>query len=52
VIVEGLWKDLHSIVSAWVLDHPDLLPDELVDDLHDYVLEAYGPPREEDRVHA
>ena len=41
---EPLWADLHAIVSQWVLDHPDLTTDELVDDLHDYVLEVFGPP--------
>ena len=32
------------LVNQWVLDHPDLTTEELVDDLHDYVIETYGPP--------
>lgn len=39
-----LWFDLLDIVSDWSLSHPDLHIEELVDDIHDYVLEQYGPP--------
>lgn len=40
----GLWNSIHRIASDWVIDHPDLTVEELVDDIHDYVLEQYGPP--------
>lgn len=39
-----LWEDLFDLVSEWVLDHPELYLDELVDDLFDYVVDNYGPP--------
>ena len=39
-----LWYDLHHIVSSWAVEHPDLTVDELVDDLHDYVIVEFGPP--------
>lgn len=39
-----LWEELFDIVTEWVLDHPDLYLDELVDDLHDYIIETYAPP--------
>ena len=35
---------LFDLVSEWLLDHPDLFIDELVDDLFDYVIETYAPP--------
>jgi len=41
---EPLRADLHAIVSQWVFDHPDRTTYELVDDLHNYVLEVFGPP--------
>jgi hypothetical protein len=40
----ALWYSLHRIVSDWVDEHPDLIVEELVDDLHDYIVEQYGPP--------
>lgn len=39
-----LWYDILGIVSEWATDHPDLFLDYLVDDIHDYILEEYGPP--------
>ena len=39
-----LWYELHRIVDYWVVDHPKLQMDDLVDDLHDFVLQYYGPP--------
>ena len=39
-----MWEDLFDIVSNWVLEHPELSVEELVDDLHDYVVEQFGPP--------
>ena len=39
-----LWEDLFDLVSEWLLDHPDLFIDELVDDLSDYIVDTYGPP--------
>lgn len=41
---DKLWNNLYLIVLDWVFEHPDLTIDELVDDLHDYVLDNYGPP--------
>jgi hypothetical protein len=40
----GLWEDLFDIVSEWILEHPKLSVEELVDDIYDYVREEYGPP--------
>lgn len=43
-MIEKLWRELHGIVQDWVVFHPALDPDELVDDLYDYIVETYGPP--------
>lgn len=40
----GLWVDLDVIVNEWLLDHPDLTPADLVEDIYDYVMENFGPP--------
>jgi len=39
-----LWEDIFDLVSEWVLDHPKLYLDELVDDLYEYIIDNYGPP--------
>lgn len=44
MINSQLWYDLHRIVDSWIVDRPKLELDGLVDELHDFVLESYGPP--------
>lgn len=39
-----LWDDLFDIISEWLLEHPECYIDEVVDDLHDYIIDNYGPP--------
>ena len=39
-----LWNELMEIVVNWDNEEVETLYDNLVDELHDFIVENYGPP--------